>query len=97
MKWLEVIELRAVGSNRELLESHLQKLMHHMDEEAGTQAINMYRRVMIDSDVSIHLVYDSDDVKKSGGPLSSLGLQLASGLKEFGLVNHSVWIEISAK
>jgi hypothetical protein len=94
MKWVEMIELRSVDGNRELLESHLQQLMYDVDEEANTQTITAYRRVMIDSDVSIHLVHDSEDVEKSGGPLSSLGVRLASALKEFGLVNHSVWIEM---
>lgn len=62
-----------------------------MDEEANTQAIKVYSRVMIDSDVSIHLVYDSPNAEPGGSPL---GLRLASSLKEFGSVNHSVWIEI---
>ena len=94
MKWLEVIELRTVGSNREMLESHLQKLMHQRDEEANTQAIKVYSRVMVASDLSIHLAHDSRNAEPSG---SSLGLRLASSLKEFGLVNHSVWIEMSVK
>ena len=94
MKWLETIELRSVESNQELLESHLQQLMDEVGKKTSTQTITAYRRVMIDSDVSIHLVHDSEDVENSGGPLSSLGVRLASALKEFGLVNHSVWIEM---
>ena len=94
MKWVEMIELRAVENNRELLESHLQQLVHQVDKEANTQAIKVYSRVMLETDVSIHLVHDSEDVKNSGGPLSSLGVRLASALKEFGVVNHSVWIEM---
>ena len=94
MKWLEVIELRSVGSHREMLESQLQKLLHQLEEEVGEQAVNVYRRVMIDSDLSIHLLHDSAGVEPGGSPL---GLRLASSLKEFGLVNHSVWIEMFAK
>jgi hypothetical protein len=47
---------------------------------------------MIDTDFSIHLFHDSKKVEKSGSPL---GLRLASALKEFGLVNHSIWIEMN--
>lgn len=91
MKWVEIIELRAVENNQELLESQLQQLIHQVDKEANTPAIKTYHRVMLDTDVSIHLVHDSTTVERNGSPL---GLRLASSLKEFGLVNHSLWIEM---
>lgn len=94
MKWLEIIELRSVDSNRELLESQLQKLTNDLDKETKKQAIKAYSRVMIDTDFSIHLFHDSKKVETSG---SQLGLRLASALKEFGLVNHSIWIEMHSK
>jgi hypothetical protein len=94
MKWLEIIELRSVESNRELLESQLQKLMNEVDKETKKQAIKSYSRVMIDTDFSVHLFHDSKKVENSG---SRLGLRLASALKEFGLVNHSIWIEMHSK
>ena len=50
--------------------------------------------LMIDTDFSIHLFHDSKKMERSG---SSLGLCLASALKEFGLVNHSIWIEMHSK
>ena len=94
MKWLEIIEFRSVGSNRELLESHLQELIQQVDKETHTQAIKAYNRVMIETDVSIHLFHDSKNVERNGSPL---GLRLVSSLKEFGLVNHSIWIEMHSK
>ena len=90
MKWLEIIELRSVDSNRELLKSQLQKLINEVEKEAKKQAIKVYSRVMIDTDFSIHLFHDSKKIENSGSPL---GLHLASALKKFGLVNHSVWVE----
>ena len=94
MKWLEMIELRSVDSNRDLLESQLQKLMNDVDKETKKQAIKAYSRVIIDTDVSIHLFHDSKKVENSGSPL---GVRLASALKAFGLVNHSIWIEMHSK
>jgi hypothetical protein len=94
MKWLEIIELRSVDSNRELLESQLQKLINEVDRETKKQAIKAYSRVMIDTDFSIHLFHDSKKVENSGSPL---GLNLVTALKEFGLVNHSIWIEKYSK
>ena len=94
MKWLEIIELRSVGSDRELLESQLQKLINEVEKEAKKQAINVYSRVMINTDFRIHLFHDSKIVDNRK---STLGLRLASALKTFGLVNHSIWIEMGSK
>lgn len=94
MKWLEIIELRSVDSNRELLESKLQKLIDQVDKEKKKQRIMAYTRVLIDTDFSIHLFHDSNKVENSG---SSLGLRLASALKEFGTINHSIWIQMHSK
>ena len=90
VKWLEIIELRSVDSNLELLESQLQKLINEVDREKQKQTMKYYRRVMINTDFSIHLFHDSNKVENSG---SQLGLRLASSLKEWGSVNHYVWIE----
>lgn len=94
MKWLEIIELRSIDCNRELLESQLKKLIIEVDRETKKQAIKAYSRVMIDTDFSIHLFHDSKKVANSGSPL---GLRLTSALKEFGLVNHSIWMEMQNK
>ncbi len=91
MKWLEIIELRSVESNRELLESQLQKLINEVDKETKKQAIKVYSHTTVETDFRIHLLHDSKEADISGSPL---GLHLASALKKFGLVNHSIWIEM---
>ncbi|MDY7037436.1 MAG: hypothetical protein SV375_14885 [Thermodesulfobacteriota bacterium] len=80
-----------MGSNRELLELQLNKLIYEVEKETKNQAINVYTRIAVDTDFKIHLFQDSKTVENSG---SRLGLCLASALKEFGLVNHSIWIEM---
>jgi hypothetical protein len=94
MKWLEIIELRSVDSNRELLKRQLKALIDEAHKKAEQQAIKVYNHVAIDTDFSIHLLYDSVKADINGSPL---GLQLVSTLKKFGLVNHSVWIEKLSK
>ena len=94
MTWLEIIELRSAGGNNKLLESQMQKLVNEVYERTKNNAVRVYCRLMIDTDFSIHLFHDSKKVEKSGSPL---GLRLASALKEFGLVNHSIWIEMHSK
>ena len=91
MKWLEIIELRSGNSD---LESQLEKIVNEVEDEINKQAIKAYSRVQIDTDFSIHLFHDSE-INEFGR--SPLGLRIASSLKEFGLVNHSIWIEMRNK
>ena len=94
MRWLEIIEVRSISSNKEKLESLIQDLIKKFNVEAKKQTIKAYHRVMIYTDSSIHLLHDSKEVENYG---SSLGLHLVSCLKEYGLVNHSIWIERDSK
>ena len=94
MKWLEIIELRSAGGNNKLMESQMKKLVNEVNMSAEKNAVKAYCRLMIDTDFSIHLFHDSKKVEKGGSPL---GLRLASALKEFGLVNHSIWTEMHGK
>jgi len=94
MKWLEIIELRSAGGNNRLLESQIQKLVDEICKREENNAVKAYYRLMIDTDFSIHLFHNSKKVEKSGSPL---GLRLTSALKEFGLVHHSIWIEMHSK
>jgi hypothetical protein len=91
MKWIEVIGIRSADRNREILESKLQRLIDEMGEEGKKQVIMAYRRVLINTDFSIHIHHDSKNVQNGG---SRLGLYLVNALKEFGMVNHSMWIEM---
>lgn len=91
MKWLEIIEIRTVDGNSKLLESQRRKVIEKMDDEIKKQVIKAYGRATIDTDFCIHLFHDSEKVEISGSPL---GLRLTSALKDFGLVNRSIWVEM---
>lgn len=90
MKWLEIIELRSADSNRAVLESQLQNLINKVNKESKHKSIKVYSHTTVETDFSIHLLHDSKEADIGGSPL---GLHLASALKKFGLVNHSVWVE----
>jgi hypothetical protein len=94
MKWLELIELRSVGNNLKIIEPELNHLINEIKKESEQRAIKVYSRFAVDSDFSFHLIHDSIEVDIHGSPL---GLQLVSALKEFGLINHSVWVEHFSK
>ena len=91
MQWLEIIELRTSDSNRKLLESRLRELINDVILETGRQGIKLYSHGIIETDFSIHIMHDSETVEHFG---SRLGLHLASALREFGLVNHGIWVEM---
>jgi hypothetical protein len=90
MAWLEIIEIRAVGSNRELLSSQLQDLINDVIKETDLQDCRIYRHVMLETDFSIHIFHNSDE---AGTSCSSVCTRLVSSLKDFGLVNHTSWVE----
>jgi hypothetical protein len=92
MAWLEIIEIRAVGSNRELLKSQLQDIINDVRKEAGLRSVKIFRHVLLETDFSIHLSHDS---KKTDTCCSTICTRLIPSLKDFGLVNHTVWIESS--
>ena len=91
MKWVEIIELRSVDRNRETLEAYLKMLTCAVKKDLKKSMISVFRRSGIGIDYSVHLYHHSNKIEDEG---SSLGQHLSSGLKEFGLVNHSVWTEM---
>ena len=94
MKWIELIHLRSATGNRKILESKLHGLIDEVNREEKGQVIVAYNRILIDSDFSIHILHDSKKPETNG---SRLGLRLIDALKEFGLVNHSIWMEMNSK
>ena len=50
----------------------------------------MYRHALWETDWSLHLHWESQKPENNG---SALGLRLSQALEEFGLVDHSIWLE----
>ena len=90
MAWLEIIEIRSLGGNREILKTQLQDLINDLSKEAELWSVKIYRQVILETDFSIHLFHDSEKPETSCSTICS---RLVSSLKDFGFVNHTVWIE----
>ncbi|KPK90367.1 MAG: hypothetical protein AMJ94_09555 [Deltaproteobacteria bacterium SM23_61] len=88
MKWLEVIKLRSAGGSLGLLEELLLPLSE--SDPRGLVEMKTYRHAVLETDLSVHLHWNSEMPEPNG---SALGLRLAQALKEFGLVDHSVWVD----
>ena len=94
MNWLEIIELQTVDSHRHQSGSDLNKVLEGIQDTENKHLLKIYTRYAVESDLSIHISHSSNEIYHSGSPF---GIQLASTLKKFGLVHHSVWIETAGK
>ncbi len=90
MNWIEIITLRSNKNNHESLIQELLKPVEEGSAKDGLRAVKVYRNAWIDSDMSIHLHWRSTEAKQQG---SILGVAFVKILEEFGLVNHSAWVE----
>ena len=88
MKWLEVIKLRTLGNSEGILNEFLGEVagVGH----GGLVEMKTYRHAALETDLSVHLHWESERPEQNG---STLGVRLAQALKEFGLIDHSIWIE----
>ena len=94
MKILEIIEFRSSSNKQKDMSSLIQCLIKEAKEEASQNGIAAYSNVRLNTDFSIHLTHNSI---KTVMRESTLGLRLASSLKEFGFVNHSIWTYLGEK
>ena len=92
MAWIEVIQLRASGSKRHMVEKELMEMLDEISGLNTNTSIKIYHRMWVDTDTSIVLFHDAEEVDMVG---SRLGLSLIQSLKTFGMVDHSVWMERS--
>ncbi len=87
MSWLEIIHLRSSGEPLEPLSRRIQESIR----TGGSDRVTLYRRAGLETDVAVHIHYPEPPEKE--GP-SGLGLRLASALRAFGLVEHTLWEEL---
>ena len=86
MSTLEIIHLRSSGEPLEALTDRIRESI--WAEGNDNQVATLYRRHGLDTDVAVHI--------RGNGP-SALAAHLAIALREFGLVEHTVWDEITCE
>jgi hypothetical protein len=89
MKQLEIIHLRLSGEPVETLSSQIRDSIRAAG--TGTQVVTLYRRKGLETDIAIHINH-LEGLEPDGQ--SSLGVRLASALKAYGLVEHTLWEEL---
>ena len=90
MKWLEIISIRSSESNT----SDNQKTFHDLVQMAQKQwpetEVVLFQHSRLPSDFSILIHHRSELLDRRG---SEFGIHLAWQLKEYGYLNHTVWLE----
>ena len=90
MKWIEVISLRSASHNSEEICKEVLASIKECKRDQRLKEMKLYRHGTIEIDISVQLAWESGNVNLMG---SEAAQHLIHLLKEYGLVNHSVWIE----
>jgi hypothetical protein len=91
MSRLEIIHLRTAGTSFASLARQIRGAIGW--EVDGTGVVTIFRRNGLDTDVAVHITSHGVG-EKTAGP-SALGLHLASALSAHGLVEHTLWEEMT--
>lgn len=88
MNTLEVVHLRLAGDDIDQLAEVVRQAVGDISR---SNSVRIYRHARVENDLLIHIHRGetSGDEKAS-----ELGLQLASLLRIYGLVEHSVWVQV---
>ncbi len=89
MNQIEIIHLRLSGESVETLRGQIAASLRAVDPD--TTVVQLYRRRGLETDVSVH-IHHTEELAAKGR--SDLGLRLASALKAYGLVEHTLWEEL---
>jgi len=86
MKTLEIVHLRLAWKDPGDLVGAIRDTLG----KEGQMEVRVYRHSRFEGDIHVHLYRDEGE---GGTEASELGDQLASMLRNHGMVDHSVWVE----
>jgi hypothetical protein len=90
MRWTEIITLRYFIDAFDRLDKDLISFLKEKCENRELINVRIYRHESIKTDLSIHFQWESARANSMGSDEAHHMIQF---LKEYGLVNHSVWVE----
>ncbi len=86
MKTLEIIQLRSTIYSIDSLNTAISESIKAKGEPS--ESVSIFRRDGLETDLAVHI--HRSEASGEGGP-SELGVRLASALKDYGLVEHTLW------
>jgi hypothetical protein len=87
MNALEIIHLRMAGASTKTL---VDVIRESVGSEADVLDVRIYRHAKLESDLIVHL---HRAIAERSDCVCECGERLASLLRAYGLVEHSVWVE----
>ena len=90
MFWLELIRLRTIQGQTERIASELGLHLEYLKGEANLIAARLYRAVRPPGDLSFAFLWRCNRIGQGG---SLAAQRLIPFLREFGLVDHTVWAD----
>ena len=94
MRWIEIIALRSAKGNMGAIDTGLLFSIIHNYQTKRLKEVKVYRHATMETDLSVHIHWDSNGVDPMR---SKVAQHLIQVLEEYGLINHSVWIEEADK
>ena len=86
MRQLEIIQVRLTGRSQATLINDIRRSVL----ADTTDNIRFYRHATVPTDLSIHIHLETHtDLRQT----SDLGVRLAAAMRDYGMVQHTVWIE----
>jgi hypothetical protein len=94
---METIKVQSATGKGHTAEYELTVLAREIQKNPDLQGLReaaVLSHATVPGCFALQIFWDTHDPQPSG---SSLGMSLAQSLKTFGLVDHSVWIEVGSK
>ena len=85
---LEIIHLRLTGKRPPGLVTQIQ---NSIGNQARSVKIRIYDHISVTTDLGVHIHFDTH---LSEPRYTELGIRLASALREYGMVEHTIWLEM---
>jgi len=92
LQWMETIKVQSATGKEKAVEEELILLAREIQENTESLklgAVRASRNTLVPGCFALRLFWNTDEPRIRG---SVLGVSLAQSLKEFGLVDHSIWI-----
>lgn len=90
MEWLEIIELRSIVLDNSALKNQLTDILKKINGGPKQCRIKLFSNHLIYTDFCIFIKHSSG----SKITKSKLGRHIDMALKNFGLTNHKIWVNL---
>ncbi len=90
MKQLEIIEIRCAAAKAVRLENKLELIRKQFLNDSQSGFLKLFKRAEPYTDYCIHIYQHTGN---NESPKESCALHILEVLKDYGLVNYTVWME----